>query len=971
MVAARRPSLVSAASALLLFTIATAARAVVLTPVTSVSGLGTPYALALSPGGEHLYVANQGSGTVTIYDRNGVTGSLSGARNAGTNNPCNGNALKQVSGVAVSPDGKNVYVTSKFNHSILVFDRETSPGPNFGDLTCNSKVTSKTNLRKASSVSISPDGLDVYATATTSQNRITVYGRNAGTGVLTFKQTVADGTGGANSLRAPTASVVSPDNNFVYVTASNDNAITRFARGGSCPGGAGFLCSPTAIVDGASGADGLAGAGGVAISANGVNVYTAGTGEDEVGRFTTSPFAFVDVRANLAGPIVGLDGPTGVAVSPDGGYVFVASAVSGSVTAFSRGADTGLDKGPLTFVDSVIDATNLGGARAVVVSPDSKCVYVAAASVGHVEGYCLGTQDFGDAPNTYPTARAQNGPRHTTSGGTVFLGASVDSENDGVPDANAASDDNNGVDDEDGVTFDANQIANQASQVHVTLGGSAAAGGARLEAWVDFDHNGLFDGVGEQVFNNQALASGVNDLPFTPPSTTLNGNTVARFRVRGPATAALSPAGGAGDGEVEDHLVSISALANSHTVTIAGIGGNGSGTVVSSPAGLNCSTGLVGTCTGNFGELSPPTLTAQPATGSDFTSWGGDCSGSGTCTFVPFTSNKSVTATFTLQQFTLAVTVGPNGTVTSSPGSISCSNATCNDDFDYNTVVTLTAAPDPSYGLLAWTGDCAGAGVSLTCQVTMDQARTVGVTFAQNLFTLTVTTGLDTGNGTVTSSPAGIDCPNVNCAANFTSPTVVTLTATPGPFSVFNRWSEDGSPSSGDGVLTMTANHTADALFTLVPDVSVTVSDSPAVLPDTGGSISWTVVVTDDVNSEDPTGTVSLSTVAATGVTGISWTCTATLGASACPGGVTAGSGNLTNAAVDVPAGETVSLSFTGTAPARTTSGTVYNTATAAAEPGEVATANNTAAGAVKYKTVFNDGFESGTLPGAWSAKTP
>ena len=56
--------------------------------------------------------------------------------------------------------------------------------------------------------------------------------------------------------------------------------------------------------------------------------------------------------------------------------------------------------------------------------------------------------------------------------------------------------------------------------------------------------------------------------------------------------------------------------------------GTGTGSVSSSPAGITCGA----TCANSFDYGTVVTLTATPATGSDFTGWsGGGCSGTGTC----------------------------------------------------------------------------------------------------------------------------------------------------------------------------------------------------------------------------------------------------------------------------------------------------------------------------------------------------
>ncbi|HSS52085.1 MAG TPA: hypothetical protein VLX28_24345 [Thermoanaerobaculia bacterium] len=69
--------------------------------------------------------------------------------------------------------------------------------------------------------------------------------------------------------------------------------------------------------------------------------------------------------------------------------------------------------------------------------------------------------------------------------------------------------------------------------------------------------------------------------------------------------------------------------------------GTGSGTVTSSPAGINCGA----SCSAVFTTGTAVTLTAAPVSGSTFSGWSGACTGTGSCT-VTLDADRSVTATF-------------------------------------------------------------------------------------------------------------------------------------------------------------------------------------------------------------------------------------------------------------------------------------------------------------------------------------
>lgn len=160
--------------------------------------------------------------------------------------------------------------------------------------------------------------------------------------------------------------------------------------------------------------------------------------------------------------------------------------------------------------------------------------------------------DWGDAPDPgYPTRAASNGARHSLRPG-MFLGARIDTEPDGQPNATATGDDLNNLADEDGVTFNLPLYIGQAATVTVT-----ASMPGILNAWLDMAGNGNWTDAGDQICNNVALIAGTTTLTFNIPSTAVPGNTCARFRY---SSANVTATGPAPDGEVEDYQVRLSLL---------------------------------------------------------------------------------------------------------------------------------------------------------------------------------------------------------------------------------------------------------------------------------------------------------------------------------------------------------------------------------------------------------------------------
>ena len=154
------------------------------------------------------------------------------------------------------------------------------------------------------------------------------------------------------------------------------------------------------------------------------------------------------------------------------------------------------------------------------------------------------------------------------------------------------------------------------------------------------------------------------------------------------------------------------------------------------------------------------------------------------------------------------------GSVTSSPSGINC-GSDCSESYGGGVVVTLTAVPDEGSTFTGWNGDidCADG------TVTMDTDRGCLASFAAETnpgedpegYVLTITkSGI--GSGTVTTSPAGIDCGS-DCSEAYANGTAVHLTALPAADSSFAGWSGSGC---GDAYLEMYSDRSCTASFTAV-----------------------------------------------------------------------------------------------------------------------------------------------------------
>lgn len=212
---------------------------------------------------------------------------------------------------------------------------------------------------------VSADGRHVYA-AGSAAGAVSVFARDSGSGGLTFVEAEfnnvndASDAGGAVVAMAQPWAVAGPSNGAqVYVAARSGNAVLVFNRNNDS-GSAQFgrLSFVASHQDALQGVDGVAGASGLALSADNRHLYAVGETDNAVALFDQQVNGNLAWRAQWrknAPSVPGMGGPQGVVVAPDGEAVFVVGFSDNSLTVFKRNGGTDSAAGLLTLRQTVFD----------------------------------------------------------------------------------------------------------------------------------------------------------------------------------------------------------------------------------------------------------------------------------------------------------------------------------------------------------------------------------------------------------------------------------------------------------------------------------------------------------------------------------------------------------------------------------------------------------------------------------------
>jgi len=345
--------------------------------VRGVDGLKGAQAAAVSPDGTSVYVASQDDDAIAVFRRDPATGTLTFVeRERDGSNGVDG--LDGAKAVIVSPDGLHVYAVANRDDAVAAFRRNRTTGALVFLERQRDNVDGVDGLDGADGLAVSPDGAYLYVTA--SQDRsVAVFRRNPSTGALAFVEVTKDGTGLVTGLAGARGIALSPDGAHVYVTGNDAAAVAVFQRDAA----SGRLQFVERKKNGVDGIDGIDGAAGIAVSPDGASVYVAGKDEDAVAVFqrdaTTGVLTFVAgaVQRDGVGGVDGLDGIDALVPSPDGSLLYAGGSDDSAVAVFRRDPTTGR----LAFVgrqhDGAGTVNGLDGLSGLAVSPDGRNVYVA------------------------------------------------------------------------------------------------------------------------------------------------------------------------------------------------------------------------------------------------------------------------------------------------------------------------------------------------------------------------------------------------------------------------------------------------------------------------------------------------------------------------------------------------------------------------------------------------------------------
>lgn len=327
--------------------------------------------LVVSADQSHIYTASPLENAVVGFERDALDGTLA-FLDIEQNGVFGVNGLSGVSAVAMSPDGEHLYAAGSFANAVASFDRQADDTlPGFGELSFlefdQNGVAGVGGTGAPVALAVSPDGRHVYVLGE-EEDTISVFLRNrvatsSNFGRLEYQAHYTNNTGGVTGLAGVQDLAISSDGVYVYVLGTDAGTLARFTRDAA----SGELTFVDFKQDGfgTPTTSGLTGARSLLLDDVGTSLYVAGAASATIVRFDIDPggdpLQFAGRISNgdpapiTGGDVFGLDGVSGLYQTPDADHVYAASAGRSAVVALQASASPSA----LDFQQILIDG--LGG----------------------------------------------------------------------------------------------------------------------------------------------------------------------------------------------------------------------------------------------------------------------------------------------------------------------------------------------------------------------------------------------------------------------------------------------------------------------------------------------------------------------------------------------------------------------------------------------------------------------------------
>lgn len=326
--------------------------------------LTNPVSIAASADGLHLYVACAGSDAVVRFAREVGSGALS---SLGVTT-----GLPEPTASLLGPEDGTLYVATAGDDSLHVFTREPATGALAPIETHTHGVNGVSDLRDPRALAIPPDGRNLYlarwlGALESPPGKGAAFTRDPLTGTLTFLAPAFLGASlaaGDHYVWDAVRTYYPHGSYMVYLTVRERDPST---------GALTLLDSAIASTSPY----------GTAIVAEDQFAYSADLGRVARVDRGTEFLTRLETHENGVGDVEGMEAPSQVRATPDGGGVLVLSETA--IAIFARDRRTG----KLDFVEA--EQAGIISAKQIVLSPDARFVYVADA----VGGILLFARDLG------------------------------------------------------------------------------------------------------------------------------------------------------------------------------------------------------------------------------------------------------------------------------------------------------------------------------------------------------------------------------------------------------------------------------------------------------------------------------------------------------------------------------------------------------------------------------------------------